>query len=65
LFVFASLDALNTQLVIHWRLALIDNIGNGLSKSELKQLRETIDFDLNFDEILIISNIHPTLGEEL
>ncbi|MDH7914542.1 hypothetical protein [Winogradskyella sp. SYSU M77433] len=48
-----------------WWLALIDNIGNGLSKSELKQLRNSIDFDLNFDKIFIISNTNPIVGGEL
>ncbi|MFD2541635.1 hypothetical protein ACFSSB_04825 [Lacinutrix gracilariae] len=48
-----------------WWLALIDNIGNGLSKSELLQLRESIDFDLNFDKVFIISNLNPKLGGEI
>jgi len=48
-----------------WWLALIDNIGNGLSKSELKQLKESIDFDLNFDKVFIISNLNPTSGGEI
>lgn len=49
----------------YWWLALIDNIGNGLSKSELKQLKESIDFDLIFDKVFIISNLNHTLGGEL
>ncbi|MHA7842790.1 MAG: hypothetical protein ACX93I_05690 [Winogradskyella sp.] len=46
-------------------MALIDNIGNGLSKSELEQLKGSIDFDLNFDKVFIISNLNPTSGGEI
>lgn len=45
-----------------WWLALIDTIGNGLSENEMSQLRENIDFDLNFDKIFIISYLNPNKG---
>lgn len=48
-----------------WWLALIDNIGNGLSEKELKELSSNIDFDLVFDKVFIISNIPPHRGGEL
>jgi hypothetical protein len=48
-----------------WWLALIDNIGNGLSENEMSQLRESIDFDLNFDKVLIISYLNPIKGGEI
>jgi len=48
-----------------WWLALIDNIGNGLSEKEKSQLRESIDFDLNFDKVFIISYLKPIKGGEI
>jgi len=48
-----------------WWLALIDNIGNGLSEKEMNQLRESIDFDLNFDKVFIISYLNPIKGGEI
>lgn len=48
-----------------WWLALIDNIGNGLSEKEFIQLRKSIDFDLNFDKVLIISSLNPIKGGEI
>jgi hypothetical protein len=48
-----------------WWLALIDNIGNGLSENEFDQLRESIDFDLKFDKVFIISNMNPIHGGEI
>ncbi|WP_339887987.1 hypothetical protein [uncultured Flavobacterium sp.] len=48
-----------------WWLALIDNIGNGLSETEFDQLRESIDFDLNFDKVFIISNSNSIRGGEI
>jgi len=48
-----------------WWLALIDNIGNGLSEKEMSQLRESIDFDLNFDKVFIISYLNPIKGGEI
>jgi len=45
-----------------WWLALVDNIGNGLSENELIQLRKSIDFDLNFDKVFIISKSNPIKG---
>ncbi|MGJ5642858.1 hypothetical protein [Formosa sp. S-31] len=48
-----------------WWLALIDDIGNGLTEYEIDQLKEIIDFDLNFDKVFIISNLNPTKGGEL
>ena len=48
-----------------WWLALIDNIGNGLSEKELIQLKESIDFELIFDKVFIISYLNPINGLEL
>ena len=45
-----------------WWLALIDNIGQGLSKKELAELSSSIDFDLKFDRIYIISNQRNNKG---
>lgn len=48
-----------------WWLALVDFIGNGLSESEIQNLRNSIDFDLYFDKIFIISYSEPIRGREL
>ena len=48
-----------------WWLALVDNIGNGLSENEIVQLRKSIDFELNFDKVIVISNLNPTNGKEI
>ncbi|MFA9190786.1 hypothetical protein AAGV28_05320 [Flavobacterium sp. FZUC8N2.13] len=48
-----------------WWLALVDNIGNGLSQTEFSQLREIIDFNLYFDKVFIISNLNPINGGEI
>ena len=48
-----------------WWLALVDNIGGGLSDSELSKLKDKIDFDLKFDKIFIISNINPLKGSSI
>ena len=48
-----------------WWLALIDYVGNGLSETELIQLRESIDFDLKFDKGFIISYLEPIRGGEI
>lgn len=45
-----------------WWLALVDNIGQGLSKDEMKQLKRSIDFDLKFDRVYIISNLRNNQG---
>lgn len=48
-----------------WWLALVDNIGNGLSKTELSELNKIIDFDLHFNKVFIISNLNPNNGGEI
>lgn len=48
-----------------WWLALVDNIGNGLSETEFSQLRESINFDLKFDKVFIISYLNPIRGGEI
>jgi len=48
-----------------WWLALIDTVGYGLSEAEFKQLRSSIDFDLKFDRIFIISYLEPIRGGEI
>lgn len=48
-----------------WWLALIDTVGYGLSEDEFKELRNSIDFDLKFDKIFIISYLNPLRGGEI
>lgn len=48
-----------------WWLALVDFIGNGVSENEILQLRESIDFDLLFDKVFIISYLNPKKGTEI
>ncbi|SHH02477.1 hypothetical protein [Winogradskyella jejuensis] len=48
-----------------WWLALIDNVGYGLSKNEIIQLKSLIDFDLYFDDIVFISPLNFENGKFL
>ena len=49
-----------------WWLALIDNISFlPLNEKEIQHLRNSIDFDLKFEKVFIISNFNPKIGNEL
>lgn len=48
-----------------WWLALVDFIGYGIEDFEIKNLRESIDFDLKFDKVYIISCVEPISGHVL
>ena len=48
-----------------WWLALIDNIGYRLNESEILQISKSIDFDLQFDKVFLISNFKPIIGGEI
>ncbi|WP_300441980.1 hypothetical protein [Christiangramia sp.] len=49
-----------------WWLALIDHISfSPLTKNELNILKQSIDFNLKFDKVILISNSNPMIGSEL
>lgn len=48
-----------------WWLVLIDFIGYGLEDYEINDLKKSIDFDLKFDKVLIISGGNPLIAHAL
>lgn len=49
----------------HWWLALIDFIGYGIDKNDLKQLSESLDFQYDFERIIFIPPLTPERAIEL